>query len=233
MVTKGQIAKCVWQGPFEERERELVTREIQPGMRVLNIGANTGLYTIIASRLVGLDGIVHAFEPSSRNFALLEENVKLNGCRNVVANNIALADFQGQLSLNGDSLHPEFDGHFYVRPLTETPTPAAIEVVSCTTLDKYWSDACGGEITPVDFIIIDVEGAELSVFLGAQQTVVASTNLTMIMECSSDLPEITLFLKEFGFLCFRFDSDGSQLIPSEVKQGTVIALRKKAPDAIQ
>ena len=63
MVTKGQIAEFVWRGAFEESERNLVAREIKSGMRVLNIGANVGLYTIIASKLVGPDGMVHAFEP--------------------------------------------------------------------------------------------------------------------------------------------------------------------------
>lgn len=228
MRAKGQIAECIWQGAFEECERDFVVNEIKSGMRVLNIGANAGLYTIIASKLVGPDGIVHAFEPSSQNFTLLNENIKLNGCNNVVANNLALSNFQGKISLNFDPLHPKSDGHFYVRRLTENSanSPAPIEIVPCTTLDEYWRDACGGVIKPVEFVIIDVEGAELSVFQGARQTIAASPRLAMIMECTEHIPEIAAFLSEFGFAYFHFDLDSTRLLPTEIGRGSFVALRE-------
>jgi len=227
MVTEGQIAECVWRGTFEEPERNFAAREIKPGMRVLNIGANAGLYTIIASKLVGPAGMVHAFEPSSQNFALLKKNIELNGCANVIANNLALSNLRGRLSLNCDPRHPGLDGHFHVRPLTEIPVDAVapIEIVSCTTLDEYWRDASGGEIGPIDFIIIDVEGAELSVFQGALQTIAASPNLAMIMECCSDDSQIAALLGGFDFNYFQLDLDSSRLLPAEIGQGSLVALR--------
>jgi FkbM family methyltransferase len=160
MVTKGQIADNVGRGAFEKCERDFATREIKAGMCVLNIGANAGLYTIIASKLVGPDGMVHAFEPSLQNCTLLKKNIALNNCRNVVAKNLALWNSQWRLSLNRDPLHPDFDGHFFVRRLPEMPvdSPGPIEIVSCTTLDDYWRDACSGAIRPVDFIISMLKG---------------------------------------------------------------------------
>jgi len=227
MVTEGQIAECVWRGSFEECERDFAAREIKSGMRVLNIGANAGLYTIIASKMVGPDGMVHAFEPSLQNFTLLMKNIELNGCKNVVANNLALWNSQGRLSLNCDPLHPDIDGHFFVRPLSEMPvdSSAAIGIVSCTTLDDYWRDACGGDIKPVDFIVIDVEGAELSVFEGAQQTFEASPSLAMIMECTEHILEVGALLREFGFTYYHWDSDSQRLLPTEIGRGSFVALR--------
>jgi FkbM family methyltransferase len=197
-------------------------------MRVLNIGANAGLYTLIASKLVGPAGEVHAFEPSSQNFGLLKANVALNCCKNVVANNLALANFQGQLSLHCDPAHPDYDGHFFVRRLTETPDVASkpMEIIPCTALDDYWRQACGGKIKPVDFIIIDVEGAELSVFEGARQTFASSPNLTMIMECTERVPEIGSLLREFEFDIYHWDSGQSQLLPTEIERGSLVALRR-------
>jgi FkbM family methyltransferase len=229
MVAEGQIAKLMWGGGFEEAERDFVVREIRPGMRVLNIGANAGLYTIIASKMVGDKGHVHAFEPSSQNFNWLKKNIALNNCKNVTVNKLALADFQGQLSLNRDHLHPDMDGHFFVQRISESPLASQgtiIEEISCTTLDDYWKQACGGVIEPVDFIIIDVEGAELAVFEGARETFAASPRLVMIMECTKNVFEIRKFLMDFEFQCYHWNLDSCQMIPIEIERGSFIARRE-------
>jgi len=228
MVDEGQIAKFMWAGGFEETERDFVVKEIRLGMRVLNIGANAGLYSIIASKMVGDKGQVHAFEPSSQNFNWLKKNIELNGCKNVKVNKLALADFQGTLSLNRDHLHPDMDGHFFVQNISESPlvSPDTIEDVSCTTLDDYWFRACGGIIKPVDFIIIDVEGAELSVFEGARKTFAASPNLVMILECTKNVSEIRKFLMDFEFQCYLWSLDSCQMIPVEIERGSFIARRE-------
>ena len=43
----GQIAKAHWTNDFEAREREFVAYFVRPGMTVLNVGANSGLYCIL------------------------------------------------------------------------------------------------------------------------------------------------------------------------------------------
>jgi FkbM family methyltransferase len=227
MVPGGQIAECLWRGAFEESERDFAAREIQPGMRVLNIGANAGLYTLIASRLAGPDGMVHAFEPASQNFDLLRKNLDLNRCANVVANRIALSDFEGELSLNSDPLHPGLDGHFYVRSLSESAPDAAapLEIVPCTTLDAYWHAVCGGELKPVDFLVIDVEGAELSVFQGARQTIAASPHLTMILECTANIAATSALLGGMGFSFYQWNQVSARLMPAQIAQGSFIAHR--------
>jgi FkbM family methyltransferase len=228
MVNEGQIAKCMWNGGFEEAERDFAVKAIKPGMKVLNIGANAGLYTIIASKTVGPFGQVHAFEPSSQNFDLLNRNIKINNCQNVTPNRLALSDFQGKLSLHRDRSHPDMDGHFFVRRILEShpPTPEAIEEIPCTMLDDYWLAACDGVIQPVDFIVIDVEGAELSVFNGAKKTISASPNVVMIMECTEHINEIRKFLVEFDFSCYQWDIASNKLISSEIERGSFIVRRK-------
>lgn len=227
MVAKGQIAELIWRGRFEMSERNFAAGEIKPGMRVMNIGANTGLYTIIASKMAGPDGMVHAFEPASKTFGLLKQNIELNGCNNVVANNLALSNFQGQLALNRDPLHPSFDGHFFVSRMAEVSAglPAPMEIVSCTTLDEYWRDVCGGIIKTVDFIVIDVEGAELLVFEGALRTIEASPNLVMLMECTQHIQETQALLHNFGFAYYQLESDSHRPLPGEIGRGSVVAVR--------
>lgn len=228
MVNEGQIAKNMWTGSFEAVERDFTVKGIKPGMRVLNIGANAGLYTIIASKMVGGAGEVHSFEPSSKTFELLVKNTELNNCQNVILNKLALSDFTGKLALNRDLANPDMDGHFFVSRIPELSSslPGVIEEIPCTTLDDYWKDACGDEIKPVDFIVMDVEGAEFSVFSGAKKTISASPDVVILMECTVQIEEIKEFLSNFGFECFIWNIELSSLIPSKVEKGSFIVRRK-------
>src|SRR6266511_1867895 len=85
LYPKGQIAEVLWLSDFELTERNFVTAYLRPGMQVLNVGANVGLYSILASALVGEEGRVHAFEPSEATYGLLLQNIALNRCRNINA----------------------------------------------------------------------------------------------------------------------------------------------------
>lgn len=75
----GQVAKALWSNDFEARERDFVAYFVRSGMTVLNAGANSGLYCILLSALVGTSGHVYAFEPSSENCTRLKQNLALNG----------------------------------------------------------------------------------------------------------------------------------------------------------
>jgi len=78
----------------------------------------------------------------------------------------------------------------------------------------------------VDFIIIDVEGSELSVFEGARKTLAASPNVVMIMECTQNVLEIKKFLNDFEFKCYQWDMDLSQMVSVEIERGSFIARRE-------
>ncbi len=68
---------------WEPVETEALRQELRRGDVVVDVGANIGYYTILASRLVGEGGKVYAFEPEPDNFAMLQKNLKANGCTNV------------------------------------------------------------------------------------------------------------------------------------------------------
>jgi len=62
-----------------EEEKQFLERHVKPGMRVLDIGANQGIYSLLMSRLVGPSGHLHCFEPDPRLFASLRENCRRSG----------------------------------------------------------------------------------------------------------------------------------------------------------
>ena len=87
-------------GMWEPAETALIRSQLKPGDTFIDVGANFGYYTVLASKLVGPTGRVIAFEPDPRSFQLLERNVARNGCTNVVLEQKALADKPGTLTLH-------------------------------------------------------------------------------------------------------------------------------------
>ena len=66
------------------------TSSLAPGMAFLDIGANVGLFSLVASQMVGEQGVVLAFEPSMSVFNDLVGNAALNGLRNFFPFNLAI-----------------------------------------------------------------------------------------------------------------------------------------------
>jgi FkbM family methyltransferase len=148
-------------GEFENAELSFVRRFVRPGMTVLDIGAHHGLYTLLSSRLAGPTGRVFAFEPSPRERKALLRHVKLNGCKNVRVQALALGDADKKAELYVvDSAE---SGCNSLRPpaVTTATSPVSVQVVP---LDGWLAEQ---GIERVDFIKLDVEGGELDVLRGA------------------------------------------------------------------
>ena len=73
-------------------------------MTVVDIGANYGSYTLIASKLVGNDGRVYAFEPEPGNYDILVKNIEMNGYTNVTPIRKAVSNKQGKVRLYVDKI---------------------------------------------------------------------------------------------------------------------------------
>jgi len=156
-------AEIVSGGCYEPETVTLVERLVQPGMTVLDIGANVGQYTMIASRLVGQRGAVHSFEPEPSNFACLSRGVRLNGRANVRCNQIALADRQGTATLHLASESRNAGAHSLAA--THHSTGSVVEV-TIGTLDEY-----AATLAALDVVKLDVEGAELAVLRGGRRSI--------------------------------------------------------------
>ncbi len=77
-------------------------------------------------------------------------------------------------------------------------------------------------------IIVDVEGAELSVFNGAQALLAASPNLVIMVECTERLDEIDELLRSQGFSFFTWNVLATCLEETVMKRGTIYAMRKQS-----
>jgi len=191
----------------------LVSQFLKPGMRVIDVGANIGLYSILSDKRVGKDGQVWAFEPSSESHQRLLRNLKVNSATTVTPIKLALADEHGlELTLRRDARAR--DGDRYLGELTKsnTATPGDSETISVTTLDHYFGQSDGQN--HFDFIKIDVEGAEYAVLRGARRLLVTNPQVVLMLECQAHhcarmgytQGEIFVFLEELGFGIYAWQS---------------------------
>ena len=176
---RGEIAEFLaFPVLFEPNELKLVAGLLRPGMSVIDVGANIGLYSILAALRTGPTGRVWAFEPSSESASRLERNLQLNKCERVEVMRLALSDTTSSASLVSDRGFG--DAYRYLRL-----DAAAIggEVVKVTTLDAW---AAANAIGPVDFLKVDVEGGEHRLFRGAREFLSSSPDLVIMFECEED-----------------------------------------------
>lgn len=172
-----------WLGTFESAKQDLFRKLVRPGSVVFDIGANVGLYTLLASRLAGPEGKVVAFEPLPRNLSYLKRHLKLNKAGNVEIVEAAVSNYEGagHLSTNGD-------------PHLGQLSADGLVDVRVTTIDAFMTTAA---VEP-ELLKIDVEGAEADVLAGAIETlgrcrpaiVLATHNRTVHQLCCSRLESL-------------------------------------------
>lgn len=123
-------------------------------------GAYFGDHAIlIAKKLSQSNGICHAFEPNKKQFAMLQRNTKNNSLNNIILNNIGLwEDDQTLLKLIGE------DAHAHSEPVSQNASQSDNDTFKTTTLNSYGQQH---DIENIDLIMLDIEGAELSVLKGA------------------------------------------------------------------
>lgn len=69
-----------------------MAQQLVPGSIFLDIGANLGFFSLLATKLVGSDGAVMAFEPDPEMYESVERSARFNGFHNLHCFNIALSD---------------------------------------------------------------------------------------------------------------------------------------------
>jgi len=164
-------------GSFEPNEFAFLDQVLEPGMVFFDVGANDGYFTLFAARRVGPAGRVVAVEPSSRERVNLQRNVESNGLTNVSVVPLALGAALGtanlRLAKGTHSGHNTLGNFAHAGVQTES-----FEEVKVDTLDAV---AARLELTRVDFIKLDVEGAEASVVDGARE-VLRKMRPTLLLE---------------------------------------------------
>lgn len=157
-----------------EPELAYLGRVLSPGKVFVDAGANFGIYTLFASKMVGEAGRVISFEPSTRVFPILRRNIALNGSKNVLAFPVALTDKTGSAQLY---YHAAVGCDSLGKDASFEPDAYAEEVAT-ESLDTVLKHTSVGRL---DVIKVDVQGAEELALRGASE-IVASMRPVIIFE---------------------------------------------------
>jgi FkbM family methyltransferase len=151
-----------YRGSHEHRATATVRSVVVPGMVALDIGANLGYYTLTLASLVGESGRVIAFEPTERALRRLTTNLGLNAFDHIVVEKIALSDVTHDREV--DPQETAFRASWRVGG---ERSGREREVISFERLDDY---VARSHLDRVDFVKVDVDGYELRVVLGGEET---------------------------------------------------------------
>jgi FkbM family methyltransferase len=203
-------------GRHEPQVERVITASIRPGDIAIDVGANVGYHTLAIASGVGDEGRVHAFEANPTVAKLLQATLVVNrqttfrGTGKVNLYNKAVCDRQGVLTLEqapghygsghlvtevpGSDLGPEYSQRFEVEAVT---------------LDDMFTD-----VPSIDFMHLDIEGAEPLAFRGAQKLLERSVDVRIVTEWSvhmmRSLSDLDAHIGRLMKLGFRFWQIGGE-----------------------
>ncbi len=215
------------EGRWEYWITKVFQSEVKPGMKVVDIGANLGYYSVLAAQAIGPKGHLTCFEANPQLADIVFHNLHLNGFveRSTVENKAVFSEttelelqvfqnYLGSSSLWADTAHAQ---QFH-----DKLEPVKVEGVS---LDDYFPAG-----TAVDFMKIDAEGAEPHILQGAERLLNDSPSVSILMEFAPPMLRASFgsvegfyqSLKSKGFEIYEIRPDSS-LVPLPLAQAQEIA----------
>jgi FkbM family methyltransferase len=155
-VSRRSGANYYYQGFYEAGTLAEMARTLRPGDVFVDAGASVGQMSMMASQLVGDDGLVLAFEPHPGRFRELTNTVAANHARNVVCFPCGLSDEASGVALYTDRVSPSMVAVGDTEGASEQTTVARLDdILAANSIDR------------VRMLKVDVEGFELKVLQGA------------------------------------------------------------------
>jgi FkbM family methyltransferase len=193
---------------YEPNLTYYMSGRVAPGSAVLDVGANIGYISLLASHLVGPRGTVHAIEAAPKTFGKLTANLRLNQVRNVEAFNLAATGEPCMVEIvEGDS-----------RNIGTNAIRKAGAPTSSSIAGKPITDIVGPSIGKIGFIKIDIEGSEGPVLDDILTNLDAFSGLhTVVSELGSNSAVFFARFQKAGFSAYA--------IPNNYRIGATLVRR--------
>ncbi len=215
-----ELARLIYCDDFESRERLFVNAFLRPGDVFVDVGANIGLFSLLAAHRVGDSGVVYAFEPAGKTFHRLRENTNLNRFSNVQCFQLALSDEAGEFPF-----YTSEDGYdawnSIARPIAGKSFTR--EFIQCVTWDRF--APLHRLVGKVAMMKIDVEGWESRVIEGARESLSKQDAPLLQVEfteeasasAGSSCEQVYHLLEDLGYQMFVYDPEKRDLLPDPLR----------------
>lgn len=187
-------------GEYEPGMISVLRAQLQPGDTFVDLGANEGYFSVIASAIVGPAGRVLAIEPQGRLQPVLRENFRLNTCANVTLAQVAVSDHAGEATLHltagvNNSASGLHRATRYGLPTETVPTARL-----ATVLDQHG-------VTHCRLLKMDVESWEYEAIFGSEDLFRSGRIRSLAVEIHPDIlaargldpARISAFLASCGY----------------------------------
>jgi FkbM family methyltransferase len=156
-----KVTRLIYYTGFDRKDCRILRRLVNPGSVIVDAGANVGYFSLLFAKWIRSEGVVHAFEPFPGTADRFERNLKLNTTlqRSVILHRSALSDFVGSTNMSipdKKNLGCNYLGH------------EGENEVGVTTLDEF---CVKQQLNRLDLLKVDVEGSEVALLRGAEQTI--------------------------------------------------------------
>lgn len=208
-------------GEYEVASMNYCKSVLKPGMTFVDVGANIGLFSLMAARQVGEAGKVFSFEPGAGNCALLRKNMEQNGYKCVTAVQKAVSDYSGSCTLFQSGFNTA-DHRIY--DVSKGRTQVQIE---CVSLDDHFPAG-----THIDMIKMDIEGAEGAGVRGMERILQENKKIQLLIECwpsmlkkaGTDAMELFGSIEKKGFVLSVIDDATGKIVPLPATQAVQMCI---------
>lgn len=202
------VEREIANGTYERDYVNTFCQTVREGDTVLDVGANVGYFSLLASRKAGARGVIYAFEPAPKTYGRLLRNLRINQIENVVALELGLSDMEETLRLRIPKENPaeaSIASQASSEVLIGTRYAVNLVEVKLMPFDKFYGER---RMRGIDVVKIDVEGSELKVLRGMNMALRSNPNVILFVEISPLLielldgktVELVHLLRECGFV---------------------------------
>lgn len=207
--------------PYEREVTEKICKLLSLGDTFVDVGAHIGWFTLLAASIVGHVGRVLAIEPDKANFGFLERQINLNRINGSVRiKRCALTDEMKEVVLfhnsdndGGHAIWPVWKHDFNKKSLKSLK----VNKVQGMTLDEICEQ---NQITYIDLLKIDTEGAEVKVLQGAEKLlsnhrikhVIAEVNEFGLDQLGNSPKELIGLMTNHGYVPSQIDDHGLECV---------------------
>jgi len=194
----------LYYGLPERKSMRFVLDYLKTGDGFLDVGANVGVYSLLASSIPGVQ--VVAFEPASLAYERTLANVRLNE----VASSVTVLPYAVGARSGKVLMTVDLDAMNHIVEDSEVLGPARVETVERRALDELTCPPLPGR---VNLIKIDVEGLEADVLRGAEQ-LLSRDSPAIIVEANAPI-EIRAALMQWGYQFVEYLPETRDLVPTD------------------